>query len=515
MRRCETMKILRNNAVKISLIVLSLVCSLAAQITPDNKTLLANFDKSIENGKLSEIERELFNYLIANPKDAAGFSLLAKLRLKQNRPNEAKALANKALVLDPILLSAKFTLVQASIDLGEMEASRQILNGISEKDLSDNYMRLKLAQNFVLISDCPKALSLAEKLPLKIKDSEALPLRAACYLKSGDKKNLVSLIPLAKPLAGQNPIAAMNFAEVLTTAGMFKESVDLLRLTILAAPKNVSVLLLLAKSEIFLKDFANAKIHLAAAEKVEPISETLFFTKSLLESEQGNDQAAFDLLEKSLTINSNNLQALSQFVRVALRVNQKGKAVRAGEKLLSLEPENLDFLYLYGIATLQNNNLQKAETSLTRYFESRPGDSRGCLALGLTFAAQAEKLDIARQQLQKCLQLDPNNFEAAYQLGLSYKTLGDSAKALEYFEQTVRLSSNYENALRDLGTAYLQTGAEAKARPVLEKAVLLDPNDADAHFQLSRLYNVIGERELAKKHLELFQKLKNPKKEEM
>jgi len=50
---------------------------------------------------------------------------------------------------------------------------------------------------------------------------------------------------------------------------------------------------------------------------------------------------------------------------------------------------------------------------------------------------------------------------------------------------------------------------------VLEKAVALNPNDADTHFQLSRLYNLTGERELAKKHLEIFQKLKNPKKDGM
>ena len=74
--------------------------------------MLANFDKKIEDGKLSEIETDLFNYVIANPKDAKGFCVLAKLRFKQNRLNEAKSLLNKALSLDPALLSAKLTLAQ-------------------------------------------------------------------------------------------------------------------------------------------------------------------------------------------------------------------------------------------------------------------------------------------------------------------------------------------------------------------------------------------------------------------
>ncbi len=503
------MKVCRNHKIKIIILFLLLTVSISAQ----NEKPLKVFERNIEAGKFSEIERDLFNYVIANPKDAVGFSLLAKLRLKQNRLNEAKSLSNRALTLDSNLLSAKLTLAFAHFQAGEIEQTRTVLNGISA--ITDNLMRLNLAQLYGNVGDCPKSLSLIEKLPLKIKNSDALSLRATCYLQLGDKKNFASLIALAKISVKQAPTIAVNFAEVLTKAGMFREAAELLRLTVISAPKNVDALLLLAQSEIFLKDFANAKIHLAQAEKIEPVSEKLFFTKSLLESEQGNDQTAFDLLEKSLNINSNNLQTLSQFVGVALRVNQKVKAVRAAERLLSFQPDNLEFLYLYGIATLQNNNLQKAETSLVKYLEARPNDSRGCLALGLTYAAQAEKLDVARQQLQKCLQINPNNFEAAYQLGLSYKTAGDSAKAIGYFEQTVKLSPNYAAALRDLGAVYLQTGAETKARPVLEKAVALNPNDADTHFQLSRLYNLIGERELAKKHLDIFQKLKNPKKEGM
>jgi hypothetical protein len=50
---------------------------------------------------------------------------------------------------------------------------------------------------------------------------------------------------------------------------------------------------------------------------------------------------------------------------------------------------------------------------------------------------------------------------------------------------------------------------------VLEKSLALNEKDADTHFQLSRLYNLIGETDLAKKHLEIFQNLRNPKKDGM
>lgn len=484
-------------------------------ISAQNEKTLAKFEQNIEAGKLSEVERDLFNYVIANPKDAVGFSLLAKLRLKQNRLNEAKSLANKALTINPNLFSAKLTLATAHFQVREIEQTRAVLDGISDADITENSLRLNLAQIYANIGDCAKALILTEKLPLKLKNSEALPLRSSCYLATNDQKNFIATIALAKTLAKQNPVFAVKFAEVLSKALKHKETADLLRLVVVSEPKNINALLLLAKSEVYLKDFAKAKIHLTQAEKIQPESTELFFVKAIFETEQGKPKDAVILLEKAIISNPNNTEYLANLVISGIRANENRKAFQAAEKLVNLEPNNADFLYLYGAASLQNNNLPKAESALIKFLEMRPNDGRGCLALGLTFAAQPDKLDVARQQMQKCLTINPNNYEAAYQLGLSYKTNGETTKAIEYFETTVKLSPDYASAWRDLGAVYLQTGAELKARPILEKAVTLNPTDADTHFQLSRLYNVIGERELAKKHLDIFQKLRNPKKEGM
>lgn len=508
----------KNHLLQILTVGLLIFCAVnfsSAQKNNADKNALTKFEKSIEQGNYSAIERDLLNYAIANPNDAKAFELLARLRFAQNRLNEAKSLYQKALSLNANLTSAKINLAVINFQIGNTEQAVADLNQISDKDVSNDALRLNLAKAFALVGDCGKTLNNIEKLAVKVKNADALPVRAACYLQLGEREKVNSLIPLAKNLAKQNPAIAIKFAEVLSSAAMYKESADVLRSVAAVAPKNADVLVLLAKSEIYAKDSANAKIHLAQASKINPNSPDLLFVKGLLESELGNAAQSFELLEKSLAESPNSPAVLSQFVISAMRANQAGKAVKAAEKLLELKPDEPDFLYLYGAASLQNNNLQTAENSLKKFIELRPRDSRGCLALGLTFAAQSDRLEDARGQLKHCIQINPNNFEANYQLGLSYKTQGEIAKAAEYLEETVKLAPNYAPALRDLGAVYLQTAQEAKARIVLEKAVALNPNDADTHFQLSRLYNLIGEKDLAKKHLEIFQKLKNPIKNGM
>ncbi len=497
------------------LIILCFAVSITAQKIPAAKNPLVQYEKSIDEGKLAETERDLFNYVIANPSDAKGFALLGKLRLKQNRLNEAKSLTKKALTLDSKLVSAKLTLAATDFQNGETEQAKTVLDGIADGEITNDSARLNFAQTLALVGDCPKVLATTEKLAVKIKNSDALPFRAKCYLQNGDRKNFALLISLAKSAAKTNSALALQFVGVLYDEKMFKETVELLSPITVFAPKNIDVLILLAKAEIALKNYADAKIHLAQAEKLQPASAQIFLAASMLEDAQGNNAKAFELLEKSLAINSADTEILQAYIIAAIRANQPGKAFQAAEKLLELQPENPGFLYLYGAAALQNNKLSRSESSLEKFMNLRPNDSRGCLALGLTFAAQPDKIEAARGQMQKCLTINPNNFEATYQLGLSYKTQGETAKAVEYLEQTVKISPDYAAALRDLGAVYLLSNQEEKARVVLEKSVALNPNDADTHFQLSRLYNIIGQTNLAKKHLEIFQKLKNPKKDGM
>jgi tetratricopeptide (TPR) repeat protein len=508
-------KILLVHSLIIGFLMSGAAVTVPAQSTAADKNALIKFEKSIEAGDYAAVERDLLGFAIEHPREAKGFELLARMRFNQNRLTEAKSLYQKVLLLDPLSTSAKINLAVINFRTGNSGAALSALSELTEKDLSGDAPRLQLAQAFALAGDCRSALTTSEKLSLRVKNGEALALRAECHLKLGENREIAALLPPAGALVKQNPALALKFAEVLINGRLFNEAAGILRAVVKTHPQRADAFVSLARAEIYLKDFADAKSHLAQAAKINAGSPDLFFVRGLLESEEGKNAESLVSLEKALAAAPAAPAFLRQYVISAIRANENGKAVKAAEKLLQLGPDEPDFLYLHGAAALQNGNLKAAENSLTRFFELRPADPRGCVALGLVFAAQADKLEVARRQMEKCIEINPGNTEAKYQLGLSYQAQGETAKAIEYFEATVSDAPGYASALRNLGAAYLQTGAEAKARPVLEKAVALDPNDADAHFQLSRLYNLIGETDLAKKHLGIFQKLKNPKKDGM
>jgi Flp pilus assembly protein TadD len=269
------------------------------------------------------------------------------------------------------------------------------------------------------------------------------------------------------------------------------------------------VLLSVARFELAARNFAEARRHINRALTLEPRSSEILFVLATLENAEGNSTAAVAALQKARALTPESPTILAQLVLTAIRAHQSGLAAEAARDLLTRKPDDSEALYLFGAASLQNGSLVSARDALERFVKQQPNDPRGCLALGITIAAQKESLQAARSQFERCLQIDATNIEAKYQLGLLSKSEGETANAIKLFEEVIARAPDHANALRDLGSLFLQSNEAAKARAVLERAVALNAQDAETHFLLSRVYSRVGENALASRHLELFQKLKS------
>ena len=490
------------------LIPFSIQIVLPQKKNPDNR-VLADFEKSIERGTGDEIDRRLVDIAIANPNNSKALELLARLRLRQGRLTEAQALYQRVLSLDPTSVSAKINSGRIAFALGQKEEARHLLTGIEGSSLTPP-LQLELAAAMFLIGEAQSALRIAEGLPINVRNTNGLPLLAAIYLESGRRDELVGLIPFMKKASLTNPALAMQCADVLRNAGMYKQGIVLLRSLSAAAQTNAKVLVLLGRLEVLVQDFGRASEHLKRAAKLEPNSAEVLSAQAFLQSETGNTSEALKLLTKAREAAPSSTTVLADLVIAAIRAGKSQTAVDAAKTLIAMEPESPEFEYLFGAASLQSGDVDSAQKILEQYVQKRPRDSRGCLALGMTYAARRDKIESARKQLIHCVDMDPSNFEAQYQLGLSYQSQGENKEAIQMLEGVVKKAPNYSSALRDLGALYLESNEDSKARELLERAVSLSPQDADTHFQLIRLYNRIGETALAKEQIEIFQKLRGP-----
>jgi tetratricopeptide (TPR) repeat protein len=493
-----------------SLLISLLSCQL---VLPQKKgarvDALAGIEKSVQQGRISEVERPLLTYALANPNNTKALELMARVRVLQGRLEEARSLYQRLLAVDPTSVSAKIGAAHVANSLGQKDYAITLLTTIEAASSLPTSVRLELATEFYSVGEFSRALTVIEGLPAGVRNGEALPLSAAAYLNAGRTQDLINLIPLMKNQASAKPAMAVPNAEVLQNAGLTKDAIALLGIALKRAPTNAKLLLALARLEIFTRKFVEARANLKKAESFDPRSAEIFSAQAMLENALGNNVAALGRMAKARKIDPDSSRILADFAVLAIRAGRPGVAAEAAKILLGREPQNAEYEYLLGAASLQSGNLDSAQSSLESFMQKRPTDSRGCLALGLVLAARIDQIENARRQLTRCIDMDPTNVEARYQLGLSYKAQGENDKAIGYLEDTLKQAPGYAPAVRDLGSLYLQTGAAARARELLERAVSLNPQDGDTHFQLSRLYNQTGEPDLAKRHLEMFQRLRD------
>src|SRR5687768_8915634 len=88
---------------------------------------LATIERNIERGKLAEAEGPLFEYAVAHPKDVRALELLAGLRVRQNRLNEAEALYRRVMTIDPTRDVTKIYLAHVVFRSGRQQESRDLL----------------------------------------------------------------------------------------------------------------------------------------------------------------------------------------------------------------------------------------------------------------------------------------------------------------------------------------------------------------------------------------------------
>jgi tetratricopeptide (TPR) repeat protein len=141
---------------------------------------------------------------------------------------------------------------------------------------------------------------------------------------------------------------------------------------------------------------------------------------------------------------------------------------------------------------LNSKNYTEAIGSIELALGNTPDDKNLHFALGMAqdFTGNADKAITA---YQKSLSIDPNYFEANFNLGALYNNSGD-----EFAEQANGL--NYKTEAAKIKT--LQEKAKAaynKALPYLETTQVLKPNDVDVKQSLVNLYIKLGMKDKAER----------------
>jgi len=156
------------------------------------------------------------------------------------------------------------------------------------------------------------------------------------------------------------------------------------------------------------------------------------------------------------------------------RMGQPGKAIPYLQQVRELMPNaDADANHVLGLCYLNDRRYDDARADFAQQFGVDPASASAYLLLS-TMLLQAQLPELAAEQANKALQLDPNLPLAHFRLGEVYLFKSDIDHATQEFEQEQRLNPAYPPTYDRLGDVYIRAGKYQDAQQTLTKAISLD-----------------------------------------
>lgn len=217
-------------------------------------------------------------------------------------------------------------------------------------------------------------------------------------------------------------------------------------------------------------------------------------------AKQGKLDEAANYLTKAVKLRP--VDPVSQADLGVVRKNQ-GRFVEAYEHLYTavlFEPNQATALDQLGLVCFQLNKLDKAESFIQRSLSQAKRPST-YLHLGMVQAAR-KKFPEAIMNLSIAVKQNPNDADAAYLLGFTYRRAGQPEKALVYLSRAKELQPPSCKILRSLGYAHEQMKQLKEAASCYRASLSLNPRDAEDYFWLAGVYQELGQKERSSRYLQ-------------
>ena len=108
-------------------------------------------------------------------------------------------------------------------------------------------------------------------------------------------------------------------------------------------------------------------------------------------------------------------------------------------------------------------------------------------------ALEAGNVEEAIRYYERAAQLNPNDEDIYYNLGIAYSRAGHRQEAIKAYQNALKLMPSYAEAHNNLGNLLFRMGKTNEGLVHLKKAVELNPEYAKAWNNLGTAYGVLGD----------------------
>lgn len=238
-----------------------------------------------------------------------------------------------------------------------------------------------------------------------------------------------------------------------------------------------------------------------------PGNSQLYYKRAGIYEAQGYLARAEADYEEAIRLDSG--QAIYYFAlgRLSYGMNQTTKAAEAYEKALVLQPDFNEAAYKLADLYFLVKEHQKSIALFTGLIKKDPGNSRPYHGLGLNYKDMKDTLR-AIYHFQTAVENDPKDIESVLYCANLYAGKGN-ALALEYYQSALKLKPKSTDALFGRAYFFQQKKLYAQALKDYRRVIDIDPQNYRAYFNVGYIAFERADYSEARRHWDIATRMQN------
>jgi tetratricopeptide (TPR) repeat protein len=262
-------------------------------------------------------------------------------------------------------------------------------------------------------------------------------------------------------------VPTLLLARLYLGRGNIDKSLSYVQQALTIDPGNADAEGLMVRMDLVRGETQKAKELQAGLQKRYPNVPATFDLMGLVQLSEKHVDAARTAYVKALQLNSYDIEALGQLVRIDLATGHVAEAKARLDGIVALADPPVDLLLLAARGYASVNDLSTTETVLKRAIDADPTRLQGYALLGQLYARQ-RRTDEAIAEFQDVVKREPKSVSAMTMIGMLMEAQGHRDTAEKQYEAVMAVDSRAVVAANNL--AWLYASAKHKLDEALQLA---------------------------------------------
>jgi tetratricopeptide (TPR) repeat protein len=265
-------------------------------------------------------------------------------------------------------------------------------------------------------------------------------------------------------------------------------------------PGKGDALLYRGKALVNLRQFDSAASALQTYAKTNPKSADAVYLLAYIAFREDKPAESLRLFSNAAKLKDPTANDLTIAALDYVLLNSYSDAAYYLELSLKMNPDDVEARYHLGRVRYQQNQFDLAIAAFQEVIKRDPGNAKAFDNLGLSLEAK-NQVEAATAAYKKAIDLDEaatSHSEQPYlNLGVLLSKSSRFDQAIPLLEKAGQIAPGEFKVHYELARAYFDSTQWEPARRQAEDAVKLNPKDSSGHYLLGRVYQRLGQKQLA------------------